>query len=171
MEKTGNREHHYCMTRIILPKVIFSDAVENFVAAIHRDGRDVISNIWDSFADKLPENEIISSEEIDVFVDDLEKGVVLTTIKLPTPIQRNETYYIGLVKPKGSEIYRCFSLEYSVNPMNGEVGTMLTERSQDSRANHGPGPAPNKELFVKAVSNLVVSRKSPVSFIKDLFKT
>ncbi|GAA5444393.1 hypothetical protein Misp06_02579 [Microbulbifer sp. NBRC 101763] len=47
---------------------------------------------------------------------------------------------------------------------------MLTERSKDSRANHGPGPASDKELFVKAISDLVVSKKSPVSFIKDLFK-
>ena len=159
------------MTRIILPKVIFSDAIENFIAAMHQEGRDVVSSIWDSFAEKLPEEEIISSEEIDVFVDDLDKGVTLTTIKLPTPIQQNETYYIGLVKPKDGEVYRCFSLEYSVNPMNGEVGTMLTERAGDSRANHGPGPAPQRELFTRAITDLVVSKKSPMSFVKGLFKT
>lgn len=129
----------------------------------------MISEIWDGFAAKMPPEDVIPSEGIEVFIDQLERGVELTTIKLPTPAGRNETYFIGLVKPKGGAVYRAFSLEYSISPMNGSIGTMLTESSNESRVNYGPGPEPQRDQFVAAVKEIVCKKKTANTFIKNLF--
>ena len=165
-----NREHHYYVTRVILPGIIFSDITANFVDALKSDkegeGVTIIKEIWNGFAKKLPPEKVIPDDGIEVYVDELEEGVELVTIAFPEPEIRNETYFTGLVKPKGSEAFRVFSLERSINPMSKEVCTMLTENSPAGRANFGPGPEPTRENFRDTVKEILSEAKPAVTVIR-----
>ncbi|MFZ6875910.1 hypothetical protein ACO0LF_27940 [Undibacterium sp. Di27W] len=163
--ESGQRDHHWAMTRIILPRFLREDAAAIFTEHLRQSGRTLVADTWDEFGRSTIKNpaDIIPSEELAVFIDHTAKGSEIITIQMPTPLYRNETYFMAIVCQTPPDNYRTFSLEYSVMPQGGQAFTMLTGICNGSRSNFGLGPAPDKAAFVAAVAAIIDEGQTPMT--------
>ncbi|MDP1980515.1 hypothetical protein [Undibacterium sp.] len=163
--ESGQRDHHWAMTRIILPRFLREDVAAVFTEHLRQDGRKMVADTWDDFGRSTIKDpaDVIPSEEIAVFIDHTAKGTEIITIQMPMPLYRNETYFMAIVCQAPPDNYRTFSLEYSVLPQGGQPFTMLTGICNGSRSNYGPGPAPGKEAFINAVTRILNEDQAPMT--------
>lgn len=162
------RDHHFAMTRMVLQGLLQGEKGAFFVNNLKNKGSVIFANIWDAYGKREVADpaQIISSKEIEVYVDKTATGKEIVTIKMPRPVSRNETYFVAIVEDEKPGSYYTYSLELSIMPNTGKMFTMLTGMRNGHRANFGIGPAPDKNAFVETISGMLDTPKAPQSMVQ-----
>ncbi len=81
-------------------------------------------------------------------------------VQFPTPERIREAYFVAIIMPTSQtapEHCEFFTLEFSKS-QDGSKRTVFGKWSDGSHFNMGDGPAPEKEAFVEAISELLAGR-------------
>ncbi|BBB62580.1 hypothetical protein UNDKW_4307 [Undibacterium sp. KW1] len=163
-----SREHHWTMTRVVLPRLLQGEGAASFVASLKQDGTAIVTRIWVNFGKSniSDANKIVPCRGIAVFTDKTPSGKELITIQMPRAIARGEAHFMAIAPGDQDSGYQTFSLEYSTMPRGGKAFTMLTGIQDGCRSNYGLGPVPDKDAFVKAVTALLEKPEPPMTAMK-----
>ncbi|MFZ6732009.1 hypothetical protein ACO0LG_08830 [Undibacterium sp. Ji42W] len=158
-----SREHHWTMSRVVLPRLLQGEGAASFVASLKQDGTAIITRLWVDFGkgNISDASKIVPYRGIAVYTDQTPSGKELITIQMPRAIARGEAHFMAITPSGQDSGYQTFSLEYSIMPRGGKAFTMLTGIHNGNRANFGVGPAPEKHAFVSAVTALLEKPQAP----------
>jgi hypothetical protein len=110
--------------------------------------------MWNGFGESLPSEDRLPSDGLSGRLVD-HAGHRLLLITLPPPAAAAEAYFAAVVLPQGADTCRFLTLERSVSPLDGSLGTVLGEWSSEGHHNLGQGPEPQPALFLDAVASLL----------------
>lgn len=163
-----SREHHWAMTRVVLPRLLQGEAAAGFVNSLRQDGTAVFTRIWVNFGKSniSDANKIVPCRGIAVSTEHTPSGKELIIIQMPKAIGRGEAHFMAIVLNAPDAGYQTFSLEFSIMPRGGKPFTMLTGIQDGYRSNYGLGPVPDKDAFVAAVTALLEKPEPPMTAMK-----
>jgi hypothetical protein len=144
------RPHHYQFAHKVLaglaldlgPRMLDGDPANGWSAGM--------VSLWNDFGGRLPAEERLPSDGLDAEMITLGPHRLLVVV-MPTPIARAEAYYTAVVQQAGADHCRYFTLEFALNPFNGETYTVLGEWANGSHSSYGPGPEADLSAFLMAV--------------------
>jgi hypothetical protein len=104
----------------------------------------------DDFADE----DHVAPEGLSYFIRKLETQSQIAIVRLPTPERRSEACFGGLVFLPIRRSFMFWKPSVSVRYFTLEIGvgrTIIGEWTKRGHANHGDGPQPNEEEFIRAI--------------------
>jgi len=159
------KSQHLAFSYEALPELFHNDP-HGFLTYLRRDKLNFLRFWWDYVGKNVGEKNRVSSEGLDYTIRDLENGVTLTMVTLPTPSKPKEAYYLALVlpKPRGGlfikkDLTRIFTLECKTDA-DGTLKTVIGEITP--RLKHiefAQGPDPSLDAFNQAVIEIIKSHK------------
>src|SRR5262245_59370567 len=148
------RRHHFMVCKIVIPRLAFSNPqrfVDTFAAP---DGVTYMRNLWDGIGEReFPLEDRIPSGALTIHVRHLEQDRLAIVIEPPAPTEVPDCYFVGVAgaRSDGAWALRLFTLELAEHPLTHERYTILAGLEPTSRANYGPGPAPDVDAFFAAL--------------------
>jgi hypothetical protein len=159
------KSQHIVFSYEALPELFHNDS-RGFLTYLRRDKLNFLRFWWNFVGKNVGEKNQVSSEGLDFTIRELENGVTLTIITLPTPTKPKEAYYLALVLPKAKaglfikkDFTRIFTLERKANA-DGTSRMVIGEITP--RLKHvefTQGPDPSLEAFNQAVIEIIKSIK------------
>lgn len=153
------RAQHYQYAHRGLPELFFMDPAR-FMDALSDRGIDFLQSVWEYVANRLQHESNLSTEGLSGELRWLDDGTAVAIIAMPAPESVTEAHFVAPVHraqgPKGPEVRRFFTLEYSLDVQSGAPITMLCEWTADGKhINFGGGPEPTAAAFLKAVRDVL----------------
>jgi hypothetical protein len=142
------RPHHYLFAHRELPSAAFRFGAD-FVAGIG-EGRIGLAKAWELIGESFPEEERLPADELAIELHTLGTHDVVL-VSLPPPAGQAEAHFVAIA---AADRLRYFTLEAAESPLDGRRYTVLGEWTEDhTHVNFGPGPEPDKALFLTAVGD------------------
>lgn len=141
---TATRKQHLRMKYSLAAFAM--NKTDDFMKLFSTKGK-ALEKIWDNASQSYPpEDRVPGTGALTATVDI--PGVETVLLILPKPAQRNEAYFIVVMRSPGAAC-RVFALESAMDPQTGKPYTVLAEFRANGRANWGPGPEPKPEEFIR----------------------
>ena len=157
------KNQHLTFSYEALPELFHNDP-RSFLTYLRRDKLNFLRFWWNFVGKNVGEKNQVSSEGLDFTIRELENGITLTIITLPTPTKPKEAYYLALVLPKAKvglfvkkDLTRIFTLECKANA-DGTSRMVIGEITHRLRhVEFAPGPEPSLDAFNQAVVEIIKS--------------
>jgi hypothetical protein len=157
------KSQHQTFAYEALPELFHNDP-RAFLTYLRRDKLNFLRFWWDYVGKNTGSKDKASNEGLDYAIQEVENGVTLTMITLPTPTRPREAYYLALVlpKPKGGlfvrkDLTRVFTLESKVDA-DGTTRLFIGEITPRLKHIHFEDwTDPNPEAFHTAVLEIIKS--------------
>jgi hypothetical protein len=154
-ETAHPRRHHYEFAHRALPSIMLSPDVDlvRFSGDLERLDR-ALRATWDDVGSRQPESDRVAPDGLEVERRSVggTEGLLIT---LPTALNPAEAIFVLVVPLDPSTGRRFFTLESGWDVVNKRTYTVLCSWTTDRHINHGPGPTPDPDAFVDAVSALM----------------
>lgn len=155
------RQHHYWFAHNMMHVVARNDPMTTLVILNEPEmAASVLKTQWDHFGEAFPEEDRLPADGLEVVLYKRHRDYAVGIIALPPPERGRECYYVALAygpfnRNPGRETeesiatmpMRYFTLERTYQEPGEPLATYIGEwESEDSRRNHGDGPAPDDPL-------------------------
>ena len=147
----------------VLP-LLFHSETAKFFPLLRRDGVNFLKFWWDRAGVNLDPSLRVSSDGMDFEIKQSNDGRDVVLVKLPSPKQAPEAYYLALVNRPNKRsllswrnLARVFALSRAADlDSSGVQNTTLIELTRTARyVTIGKGPRPNLSGFYKVVSDIL----------------
>ena len=149
----ASRSYHFAHRS--LPGEFFNDP-DAFMGRLRGDeGPAVIESLWRNDEDE-------GGESPALVVHDTPDAGSVAVVQMPVPEAAGEAHFVALILRDGNtgthRWARCFTLERAIDLLEGNEMTMLCEWDAGGRhINHGEGPEPGQEPFLKAAFKTLIA--------------
>lgn len=171
-ERREPRAHHYSFAHHVLPEVARRGPIEFALAMAGVDARERLERIWRDLGDSLAaagRGAPLPAAGLDVWsFAILDRPLVL--VRLPEPAAATECHFVAVVldamptpdQVEGREAppgMRCFTLE-AAEP--GSRTVLCEWNGEQHHIGYGDGPEAEPAAFVRAVEDLLGSRRASI---------
>jgi hypothetical protein len=149
---TGPKQH----LRMKYSLAAFAMREEDEFMKLFSTNSTALLQVWEHSAQSYPVEDRVPSMGAGNGTLDL-PGYEAVVLIMPPPRQRNEAYYMLVLRPPGGRC-RIFALESALNPTTKEPYTVIAEFHPTGRANWGEGgdlPEPHPGDFTRRVLAIV----------------
>jgi hypothetical protein len=166
LPSTSPRRQHYVFAHQYLREKAERMPVETVEMLSNPTATNYLSTLWVTlaFSSQAEEDEFIPADGIECFPIQISDTCSAVIVQLPPPERITEAYFVAIVvwhdgshsQSEAKVRHRYITLELSEN-LSGIRHTILGEWKDGNHQNHGEGPDPNKDAFIKAVLDLITA--------------
>lgn len=159
---------HYSFAHVILRDVAFANPTQCVTALASAQVTEFLNELWEQVLAACDEHQRPATiDPQDILIHKIRVGTFpCALVELPTPQFSTEAFFIALVLTVNlvgeqwafeKRPLRYFTLEYS-SAEQGDLKTVVGEwQTTDHYINHGPGPEPDLNEFIRRVTQLAVT--------------